>query len=91
MLQKIRKVIVQIKIGHWVKISVIIQGIIVIVIGLFTIFQYNLNKEVKKRDLLEKSFRIKQEAAAVLFKDDPKKLNEAKLRNIFEWTQEEIK
>jgi hypothetical protein len=75
----------------WVKVSVIIQGIIAIFICMFASLQYQLNKRIEEQSVLERSYKIKQEAANILFNEDPNKLLEAKLRNILEWIEEKQK
>lgn len=75
----------------WVKISVVVQGIIMILICAFTSLQYRLNKRIEEQTILEKSFKIKQEAARILFEQDPNQLGEAQMRNILEWIEEKPK
>lgn len=75
----------------WVKTSVIVQGITMVLICAFTALQYKLNKRVEEHSILEKSFKIKQEAARILFEEDPNQLREAQMRNILEWIEEKPK
>jgi hypothetical protein len=78
-------------IDTWVKISVIVQGIIMVLVCALTSLQYKLNRRAEEQAILEKSFKIKQEAAEIIFHDDPNGLKKAQIRNILEWIEEEPK
>ena len=79
------------RIDNWVKISVIVQAGVMFFIGIFTFLQYSLNKSIEEKLILEKSFQIKREAARLIFDADDRQFNEAQLRNILDWIQEEPK
>lgn len=73
-----------------VKIAVLLQCVIAIMMCWFTYLQFSLNRNMEKRFVLEKSLAIKNSLADLVF-SEKETLNEAKIRNIMEWTEEVLK
>ena len=74
----------------WVKVSVILQAVTAIGIVCFTYLQFNLNRDMEKQYILDESFSVKNSLADLMFQDDKTK-KEAKMRNILERLEENLK